>query len=298
MAEAGHSGSALTRIEKLVGLLVAALGAWSAYQASAVKAQVDRQSARIAELQAELARSAEVREERKLNHEITIRIFDEVKDIYAATLPPEQMLNRLTSVAALLEAIPDPAVRTQLAAAVKAAIDSLSSPARPATAYVKEQVAALKSQVDETVFRAEEKEAAPETARQRLAPAQSAAAERAATWSDYDVDLFWCEEAANPEAARREAETAARLRAQHPEGTGRWRVRKLPTSVNARAGYRIGGYVLHVTGDDEQRVAEQLQAALRRGGDGPAAPEFVIRRSAYPSPRYISAFFCPGARGS
>ncbi len=295
MAEPAHGGSALTRIEKLVGILIAALGAWSAYQASAVKAQVDRQSARIAELQAEIARSAEVREDRKLNHEITIRIFDEVKEIYAATLPPEQMVNRLTSVAALLEAIPDPAVRTQLAAAVKAAIDSVSSPARATTSYMKEQVAALKSQVDETVFRAEEREAAPASQRaQAAAPPRPAAA--AGAWSDYDVDLFWCEEATNPDSARREAEAAAKLRALHPDATGRWRVRKLPASVNARTGYRIGGYVMHVTGDDEQRAAEQLQAALRK--DGAAGPPFVIRRSAYPSPRYISLFFCPGARGS
>jgi hypothetical protein len=260
-----------------------------------VKAQVDRQSARIAELQAEIARSAEVREDRKLNHEITIRIFDEVKEIYAATLPPEQMLNRLTSVAALLEAIPDPGVRTQLAAAVKAAIDSLSGPARASTPMVKEQAAALKSQVDETVFRAEEKETAPANVRAQ-APTPRAAADGGATWADYDVDLFWCEEATNPDAARREAEAAARLRALRPDGAGRWRVRKLPTAVNARPGYRVSGYVMHVTGDDEQRAAEQLQAALRK--DGEAGPAFVVRRSSYPSPRYISAFFCPGARGS
>lgn len=294
MGEVVHAGSALTRIEKLVGVAVAALGAWSAYQATAVKGQVERQSARIAELQAEIARSAEVREERRLNHDITIRIFDEVKEIYATSLPPEQMLNRLTSVAALLEAIPDPAVRTQLAAAVKAAIDGLASGARPSTAQVKEQAAALKSQVDETVFRAEERGAAPVGRVGPLAVARPPGG-RAETWFDYDVDLFWCDDATNPDAARREAEAAVRLRARHPEGTGLWRVRQLPAAVNARAGYRVTGYVLEVTGTDEQRIAEGLQEALRRDVAG---PEFTIRRSSIASPRYISAFFCPGARGS
>lgn len=292
MGEA-RSGSALTWIEKAVGIAIAILGAWSAFQASIVKDQLGVQAGQIEKLRAEIARSAEEREGRKLNHDITIRIFDEVKEVYAETgLSKEQMLNRLTSVAALLEAIPDPAVRTQLAAAVRAALDNLAAGSQ----VLAVRAEAVKSQVDETVFRAEQSQVS-DAVRQPAAPAEGAGSAEHPAWSSYDFDLFWCESGPNPEASRQAAEAAARLRLLDPNASGRWRVRKLPAAVNERAGYQINGYVIHVTSDEEARLAEIVRAAIRKA-NGAQAPEFTVRRSSYPSPWYISLFFCPDARRS
>jgi hypothetical protein len=292
------SGSALATGQALVALVVATMSGYAAYQSSVVKDTVALQNTTLEQLKIEISKSAEDRESRKLNNEITLKIFEEVKDVYKT---PDQttdlLLNRLLSVSALIEAVPDTTVRSSLAAAVKAAVDNLSATLKQPSAEISSKAEAVKQQVDVAVFRAEQSDV-------RNAPLQNPGVTKAVAassnvenpkWGNYDLDLFWCERGVNPEGAKQSADFVASLKQLDPNASGRWRVRKLPVAVNERPGYQVDGYKIVVTADDEEKIAEVLRAILKERHI-PADAEFDIKRVQASSPWYISLFFCPGAR--
>jgi hypothetical protein len=104
-------------------------------------------------------------------------------------------------------------------------------------------------------------------------------------WSNWDFDFFWCE--TSGERGQRLAEAALKVKGS---GSGRWRVRMLPATVNERPGYQIHGYVIKPN-DKEDEMAQKLKAAIEK-----AVPDtrFEMQRSRQATPFYLSAFFCPG----
>ena len=287
----------LSVLERGIGLALAALSAVAAYQASIAKDKVAEQALEIDQLKVEVAKTAEERETRRLNHEITIKIFDEVKAVYDdVKLAPERQLNRLLAVVALIEAIPDPAVRSSLATSVRTAADNISATLSQPNTGVANRIEAVKNKLDESVFKADSDVA-------RTLPVNSGALKQAAQastiekprWEGYDLDFFWCERGPDPEASRRAAELAASLRQLDPAASGRWRVRMLPTTINQRPGYSIGGYQINVTSKDEEQLGEVLEGVMRARGIPSADANWIIKHVGSSTPWYISVFFCEGA---
>ena len=296
--ESSPTPSTLSTVEKLVGILIAAFTGWAAYQSSGVKDHIALQSAALENLKTEIAKNADDRETRKLNHEITIKIFEEVKDIYKTpNQSVDQILNRLLAVSALVEAVPDRDVRTSLAAAVTAAADNVQTSLAKPTEEIRKKAEAVKSRVEVTVFRADQNDSGSVQPKdhQSLRAAASESKINAPKWSNYDFDFFWCEKADSPDAAKRAAELAAGLRQLDPSAAGRWRVRKLPVEINEKPGYRVDGYKMHVTSDDEQTIATVLQGVLKQQGIPSSDTAFDIKRIQFSTPWYISVFFCPSA---
>lgn len=293
--------SSLSMIEKSIGILIALLTGWAAFQSSSVKDSVAIQGTALDSLKAEIAKSADDRESRKLDHDITIKIFDEVNDIYKTpNQTPDQILNRLLAVSALVEAIPKNEVRTSLAAAVKTAADNVTATVAKPSEELKLKTEAVKNKVDNMIFRADQNDSGSNQLKdqQSLLTAANDSKIEAPKWSNYDFDFFWCEKSNDSEAARKAAEFAATLKQLDPSATGRWRVRKLPTEINDKPGYRVEGYKIHVTSDDEQKIAEVLKGVLKQHSVPSAGSEFEIKRIQYSTPWYLSVFFCPSAFNS
>lgn len=288
----------LTLIEKAVGILIMILTGWTALQSSAVKDTIALQGSSIESLKAEIAKSANERETRKLNHEITIKIFDEVSNIYKTpNQTPDILLNRLLAVAALVEAVPDSDVRKSLASAVKAAADNASATVIKPTDAVLLKTEVVKNKVDLTIFRADQNDF--ESSRLKDEKSLSVAAQSSnindPKWSNYDFDFFWCETADNPEAAKNDAESALKLRSSDQSATGRWRVRKLPAEINSKPEYRKEGFLINVSSDDEQKIANVLNGLLKQQEIPSRGSEFVIKKVSNFTPWYISVFMCPSA---
>jgi hypothetical protein len=85
----------------------------------------------------------------------------------------------------------------------------------------------------------------------------------------------------------------AALRALDPEAGGRWRVRKLPQSVNAQAGYRVRGNSIRVSAPDERPLAELLKEVVTERHLVPEGDTLEIKDVNTPTPYYLSVFFCP-----
>ena len=154
---------------------------------------------------------------------------------------------------------------------------------------------AVKNKVDNTLFRADQNELVGGASKDRVAMEKAAndSVVDAPKWANYDLDFFWCESANGSENAKRLAESAAAVKQLDPNASGRWRVRKLPIEINAKPDYRVSGFKMHVTSDDEEKIAQVLQGVLSQQGMPPNAEKFEIRRINYSTPWYISVFFCP-----
>ena len=288
------SSSTLTTIQAVVAIAVTAMSGTAAYQSSNVKdavaLQSQEQNAKLEELKTQIAKSADDRESRKVNNDITLKIFEELKDVYRTKDQSSDLqLNRLQFVGALVLGIPDDAIRKPLLDAIQRAIASLEA--------LNPKAKAVRKQLDDAVFRAEQSDV------RTLVPKDPGASRDVVAksdvkdpkWSNYDFDLFWCENAADPDAAdaaKQIANVAATIKSLDPQASGRWRVRMLPADVNARSGYQVEGFRIHVGSDDEQKIAEVLKGVLAEQRI-PADGQFEIKRVASPTPWYISLFFCP-----
>lgn len=293
-----NTSSGLTALERVIGLVLTVMTTFAAYQASVTKDQLAEQALKLDHLKLQVAEAAEERETRKLNHEITIKIFDEVKSIYSdENITPDRQLNRLLAVSALIEAVPDSAVRGSLAASVRTAADNVSAMQAITNHQVSSRIATVQSKLDESVFKAEQSDltrTAPVDASALTEAAQRSTAEKP-RWEGYDLDFFWCEVGTDPEGARRAAELAASLRHLDPSASGRWRVRKLPAAINERLTYRLNTHQISVSSEDEKRIAAVLVKLMEGQGLPGLGGKWEIVSSGASTPWYLSVFFCSGA---
>lgn len=101
-----------------------------------------------------------------------------------------------------------------------------------------------------------------------------------------NVDVFWC--AGSDEPARYQAQTL--LKNRQPKWQGRWQLRELSASDNARPGYRVSGYQVRVSSVAEAAVGEELRTWMEKTLDALVAT-VPAERSA--TPNYVSLFVCP-----
>jgi hypothetical protein len=112
-------------------------------------------------------------------------------------------------------------------------------------------------------------------------------------WGDWDFDIFWC--AGSGDAAKQQADLIGKqLLAEGSKG--RIRIRELPDSINAKAGYQISGYAIRRNSDRrETETAGALknlaETVLDKNG---VTATFSVGVSYQNTPWYISAFVCPG----
>lgn len=99
----------------------------------------------------------------------------------------------------------------------------------------------------------------------------------------YDVDFFYCEH--GTQAYKDVTEKAVTLRTA--EAVTRWRSRMLPDSINRQPGYSLHGNIIRYN-SDEKVEAGQLAELLKRS----LGIEMKLEGIDYPTPGYLSAFFC------
>lgn len=279
----------LDRVLNVVGALAAIAatiyGMW-------VKVQVDNQSRRVEDLKASISQSAEARENRKLELEMTMKVFDEVKDIYKADKQsPDILVNRLSAVSALVLAVPNQEIRERLGQAVGAALSAQTSNGGSESA---QKAQSVKANLEAAIFDAATvAESAPTEAvstRQIKALAAQSSAKNP-HWGALNYNLFWCEDVENPNAALEAAKQASALKKLDREASGDWRVRKLPRSVNERSGYQIHRNLIRTSSKEETAIGNVLVGVLAQYG----MAGFVVEEVSYPSPASISVFFCANA---
>jgi hypothetical protein len=102
-------------------------------------------------------------------------------------------------------------------------------------------------------------------------------------YGSFNIDFFYCE----TPGGRSEPLARKALSLKDPTSTGRWRVRLLPESVNAQAGYNIQENIIRYN-SDEKGIAQTLLAELKTKLQVQANAVEI----AYPTPNYVSVFFC------
>jgi hypothetical protein len=102
-----------------------------------------------------------------------------------------------------------------------------------------------------------------------------------AGFGSWNVDAFYCEGSASGEQG---ADKALALKGS---AAGRWRKRLLPATVNAGPGYGLHTNVIRYNAGEEA-VARRLQQGLAASGTGAVD----LQRVDYPTPGYVSVFFC------
>ncbi|GEM_PF-2003131 len=280
-----NNSSSLSVLEKGIGIVIALVTGWSAYQSSNIKDQVALQATAISEMNAENERRAEERALQKQNYEITLKIFEEVQDIYkTSNQTPLQTINRLSAVLALVQAIPDQTVKQTLAEAIKAAVENVSSTQRNPSDEFKFKAEALVNQAEITGFQAENDISTVVKNHVNI---------NTSRYSNYDIDIFWCESSNNENEAKLTAESILGIKSRDSSASGRWRARKLPSAVNRRPGYQMSGYVIRISSNDELPIANNLVTDLNQMGIPSAGDIFKITRSSMATPWYLSIFLCP-----
>lgn len=112
-------------------------------------------------------------------------------------------------------------------------------------------------------------------------------------WGNWDIDIFWCAESGD--AARQQADLIGKqLLAEGAKG--RIRVRELPESINAKAGYQLSGYAIRRNNNKQETEAA---VALKNLGEtvldkNEVKATFSVGVSYQSTPWYISVFVCPG----
>jgi hypothetical protein len=275
---------------------VNAIGALAAIAATVwgvvVKIQVDQQNLLIEKIKGEIGQSAELRENRKLDQEITLKVFDEVKDIYKTEKQsPEILVSRLSAVSALILAVPDQAIKERLGEAVGAALQQQT---KSSNAEAAQQALSIKSSLDAGIFDAsivEQSTPAEVVSTKQIKNWAEQGSAGSPKWGALTYNLFWCENANSPNGAYQAAAQAQALKTLDPNARGEWRVRKLPRSVNERPGYQIHRNVIRTSSDEETAIAKTMIEVLAQHG----STGFTIEQINYPSPASISIFFCGGA---
>lgn len=273
----------LDRALNVIGAVAAILATvWGVF----IKIQVDSQNLKVDELKTAISQAESNREDRKLNQQLTLQVFDQVNDIYKT---PNQsadiVINRLSAVSALILIIPDQTVKDSL----KRAVDSALNLQIAKGGDQAKQAQIVKSNFDAASFDAstasETVEAVSNSAIKVIADQSNSNSPK---WGALNYNLFWCEDTTHPDAALEAANHALALKKLDKQASGDWRVRKLPKSVNERSGYQIHTNIIRTSSSDETKVGKVLASVLANYG----SPGFEVKEVSYPSPASISIFFC------
>lgn len=250
-----------------ITVITALLAAWVNYSVSTVQNDLDQQKAKLDEQQASLNKLTAERNLRKLDEDLTFRIYDAVVTSLKANDAKQQQ-----AASALVIVLTDEPLRTRLL--------QVFDQAQTTAPEVRQEVAKVLA----TEQRFQQDEATAKSA--AATKAQPTGANAGAGWGEWDVDVFWCEKSG--ESAQRSAEAiVAALKSAGAKG--RLRARLLPDSVNARPGYRVSGHVIRRDAGEDERAAA-LKAVAERALPGTS---FDILPAGSATRWYLSAFVCP-----
>ncbi|GAB3387545.1 hypothetical protein [Lysobacter fragariae] len=277
----------LNTAEKFIAVVAAAGLGFTTFQSNRIQNDVsqqnrdmDAQKAVIEQLsrrqELELARSEK-------QNALTHQIFQEfVAAVTDRESDPAARIDRLGGVLVLTYAIPDPLQKEGMGNAITQAINRLST-----SGVNPERVAAVSFDAQELLVRAtiEQKIDPPPTA-----PAQNNLAGNDARWSNYDFDVFYCDQTADTPRLKGIAGEMLDFKLADKDAVGRWRVRPLPVGVNQRPGYNVRGAEVRYSSADEKPLAERLKGLFEKRYPGLT---MTLKPASQNTPWYLSAFVCP-----
>lgn len=283
----------LNLAEKIIAIAGAAGLALTTFTANniqndvnAQKVTLDAQKAQLDEVakrqDMEITIRKDSREALKQENDLTKTIFDEfVKAITDQTTPIPQRIDRLEGVMVLTYAIPDARQQEGMGRAVQKAMDRIHLPENSSEVP---RLAAAKFDAEELVT-----QASNEQRDTRMVQPPTTSAEQVA-WGNYDFDVFYCDGIPNSEGLRKVAEKLVAFKELDAKASGRWRVRPLPATVNARPGYQIRGYEIRYSSNDEKPLADKLKVQMV---NSLKLPDVYVKSVSFQTPFYISVFVCP-----
>jgi|GEM_PF-966018 len=220
---------------------------------------------RMGDINLLVKKSKEERDERESNQEFNLKIYEIVTESLE-----ENSVQKQEAAKAFVVVMVDEPLRSSLLNVLKQGGD----------ATVKQKIG--------QILEAEEKfksdvAVIPEKKREETA---------SYNWGDWNIDIFWCT-GSGAKAKNQAEQIGDQLVAEGAKG--RIRVRELPDSINAKAGYQLGGYAIR-RGRDEKEPAAALKVLaekiIERSGDKSKVNLSLTRQS---TPNYISLFSCPSS---
>lgn len=275
-ASAGTPASGLSRFRLLIEILIAVAAAFSAWRLST--ADLGKRQAETATVIHQDDRAA-----RKQLSELQLSVYKEVIDALKAD--DKVRANHIAAAQALVNGLlrDDELLQSQLMSAL-----SLRAPDAAQQTALREQAQAYQVIASEQAVlaeRAPKADAAPRT----TAPVAGAwdEAKAKAMLQRWDVDLFFCEGSAADKALA----DAAKIKLDALQVFDRVRPRVLKREVNNLPGYRIRGYQIAYTPDEETQ-ANALRFLLRQHTGQELGSREVRSRTDY----YLSVFYCGAAK--
>lgn len=249
----------VTRLLTLVSLAIAVVAAWKALPADA---EIKRLQAQAQELDLALKKADADLKELESSRKVTLELYQEVKNVIAKK---DKDAREEEAVRVLVESLAEDPFRWKLLKVL--AVGASSEEVKEAAA------ATSKFYEDEAAVRA----------KSTSLPTPTTAADTSAGFGAFNIDFFYCDR----KRATSEPLARAALDLRATGGTGRWRVRALPESVNQQPGYGISESEIRFTPPDETAAANALAKAL--SGKGIHA---ALHETSYPTPGYVSVFVC------
>jgi len=243
----------------------ALLAAWVNYSVSQVKNQIELRQQQVQEKLNTLITERNVR---KLDEDLTFRVYDAVM----ASLKSNDEKHQQAATALVDNMVSEP-LRTKLLLVFGASQTTVPEVRQAVEKVLKYE---QKFNMESATL---QQAAAPE-------PAAAPPATRASPWSDWDVDIFWCERSGD--SARASADAIVDALSQRG-AKGRIRARLLPNSINAKSGYRVDGYAIRRDAN-EAAQADALKELAQRVVP---SSQFEIVTSNQATRSYLSAFICP-----
>lgn len=250
----------------LISVLTASMVAWLNYSVSERDQKIQ---AELNEINVQVTLNKEERDERESNQEFNLKIYE----IVTQSLEEQNAKKQEAAQAFVVVMVEEP-LRSSL-------LNVLKQGGEP-------EVKANVSQILE----AEQQYKAGTRASTNIVATVGDTAVSSFEWNDWDFDIFWCNESGS--AAKQQANLIGeQLLAEGAKG--RVRIRALPESINAKAGYQISGYGIRRNNNPgETKTADALkklsELVLEKNN---IKTTFDVSVSYQSTPWYISAFVCP-----
>lgn len=218
---------------------------------------------RISDIDLLVKKSREEREERESNQEFNIKIYD----IVTESLEEGNAKKQEAAQAFVVVMVEEP-LRSSL-------LNVLKQGAAPSVKTNIGQILEQEQKFKRSTY---------------VSPKKSYVQAPTYNWGEWDIDIFWCTESGD--RAKQQAELIGeRLLAE--DAKGRIRIRELPESINAKAGYQIEGYEIRYN-KEERKAASALRTLSREAlARGETKPDIKMGLSRQDTPWYISTFVCP-----
>lgn len=256
-------------IVPLISVATALMVAWLNYSVSERDQAIQ---AELSEINAQVTLNKEEREERESNQQFNLKIYE----IVTESLEQKNARKQEAAQAFVVVMVEEP-LRSSL-------LNVLKQGGAPEVQKNVGQILEAEKKFKDAISLQAQVAVSPD-AQDKISPSYQ--------WGDWDFDIFWC--AGSGDAAKRQADLIGRqLLAEGSKG--RIRVRELPESINAKAGYQISGYAIRRNNNKrETETAGALknlaETVLDKNG---VKATFSISVSYQSTPWYVSVFVCPG----